>query len=295
MSLLAQDERLTRRVGALTLLLGVAAIVFVVFVADRIEWSRQTRISIAFTSTGSLREGAAFVVAGRQVGSVEAIALEPAGGVIVRVAIDADEARRIARDGDVFVTSRGPLGERYLEIGPGRLPGGPRLHEGDRLIGRDPPSLDRVLQRTWDNLTTARQFAEAVTPEFIALRDQLRTLGTTIDELVPANLIPMASLGIELEGLVGEARRLREVGLGGDAGLAAIAATVGRARATVGLVRRVLDTLDAKAAPLGTSVAAMRPGSPPAARGGRGGWIARSRGCAPRSTRSIRCSRRSPS
>ena len=32
---------------------------------------------------------------------------------------------------------------------------GRALREGDELLGRDPPSLDRVLQRTWDNMTTA--------------------------------------------------------------------------------------------------------------------------------------------
>ncbi|MEJ7601199.1 MAG: MlaD family protein [Kofleriaceae bacterium] len=258
MSLLAQDAGLTRRVGAVTLLLGLAAIVFVVFVADRIEWTRQTRFSIAFASTGSLREGAAFVVAGRAVGTVEAITLDPAGGVVASVAIAADQARRIARDGDVFITSRGPLGERYLEIGPSTATAFEPLHEGDRLVGRDPPSLDRVLQRTWDNLTTAKQFAEAVAPEFAALRDQLRALGTTIDELVPANLIGMASLGVELDGLATEARQLRDVGLGGEPGLHAIADTLNRARVTTAQVRRVLDTLDAQAAPLGANVAAMR-------------------------------------
>ena len=40
MSLLAQDERLTRRVGAVTLVLLAASIVFVIFVYDRIDWGR---------------------------------------------------------------------------------------------------------------------------------------------------------------------------------------------------------------------------------------------------------------
>jgi len=221
-----------------------------VFVADRIEWTEQARITVAFPSTGNLREGAPFVVAGRAVGKVESIALARGGGVEVGVAIEAAWARRIARDGDVFIASYGPLGERYLELGPAARPDGPTLHDGDRLAGHEPPSLDRVLQRTWENLTTAKQFADAVGPEFAALRAELRTLGTTLDELVMPNLFGVASLGIELDGLVGEARRLREDTLGGDAGLAALGATIDRARATIAQAREVLDALEGKATPL---------------------------------------------
>lgn len=257
--MLVQDERLTRKVGAVAIVVGLAAIVFVVAIADRIEWGARTRITVELASSGGLREGAAFTVAGRTVGEVESIALSPSGGVAVGVSLEADEAARIGRGGDVFVTSRGTFGERYLEIGPDPDPDGPHLREGDRLIGREPPSLDRVLQRTWDNLTIAKQFAEAVAPEFAAFRDQLRALGTTLDELFPpANLIGVAALGVEVQGLVDEARRLRDVSLGGEVGLVAIGAVLDRARATIAQAREVLDGLEGKAGLLATRLDTVR-------------------------------------
>jgi len=255
---LAQDEQLTRKVGAIAIVVGLIAIVFVVAIADRIEWGATTRITVTFPSTGNLRVGAGFVVAGRTVGEVESIALLPTGDVAVGVALDADEARRIGRGGDVFITSRGTFGERYLEIGPDPDPNGRWLREGDALVGHEPPSLDRVLQRTWNNLTIAKQFAEAVKPDFIALRTELRALATTIDELVPANLVGVAALGIEVRGLVDEARRLREVTLGGDNGLAAIGAMFDRASATIAQARQVLDALEGKAGKLATGVDTLR-------------------------------------
>src|SRR5690606_5019987 len=100
-SLLAQDERLTRRVGAVALVLLVLSILFVVFVYDRLEWGARIRVRIYFLSTGGLQEGAPFVVAGRAIGEVESIALSPRGaspvlegeeGVAVTVALDASEA-----------------------------------------------------------------------------------------------------------------------------------------------------------------------------------------------------------
>jgi len=62
-SLLAQDERLTRRVGAVALSVLALAFVFFVFIYDRIEWGSYTRVKVYFHHVGSLREGAPFVVA----------------------------------------------------------------------------------------------------------------------------------------------------------------------------------------------------------------------------------------
>ena len=125
--MLVQDERLVRRVGAVSLALLGLAIAFFVFVYDRIEWSSHVRVHVYFHHVGSLREGGAFVVGGRQIGTIETIALAPRGesgplggdeGVVVTVAIDASRAAMLDRRGDVFVASRGALSERYLELGP---------------------------------------------------------------------------------------------------------------------------------------------------------------------------------
>src|SRR5262249_5838852 len=154
----------------------------------RIEWGRHIRVRIYFHHTGGLREGAAVIVAGRTIGRVESIARAPHGapgplggeeGVVVTAAIAAPAARPSPRDGDLFIASRGALSERYLEIGPGAAvepsgsavgplgsmtPGPRTLADGDQLLGRDSPTLDRVLERTWNNLTTTREFVRAIEP-----------------------------------------------------------------------------------------------------------------------------------
>jgi len=264
-SLLAQDTRLARKVGVVTLLvLGLAA-AFVLFVWDRIEWGSHIRIAVYFHRTGGLHEGAPFVVAGRAIGDIESIALVPRGapdtplageeGVVAIVALAADEAARVVRGGDVFVASRGPFGESYLEIGPAPGPG-PALAAGDKFLGHDPPTLDRVLQRTWDNLMITREFGEAVAPEFDALRTQLRALAHNLETLVP-DVAGVASLSIEVRGLIDEARRLRDTTLGGDAGLAKAGATLDQARATIALARETLGALAPKARALGDAARAL--------------------------------------
>ena len=256
MSLLAQDEQLTRRVGAITLVLLVFAIAFALFIAPRIEWGQHLRVRVYFHHTGGLREGAPVVVGGRAIGRVEAIGRSPHGapgplggdeGVVVTAAIAAGAAGWVARDSDFFIASRGPLGERYLEIGPVPEAAAPRpLAGGDELLGRDPPTLDRVLERTWNNLTIARDFGREIRPELDALRRRLAELGETMDAIADDIGGTAGALGLllDLGALRAEARALREVGLGGDRGLAQLDAVVAGTRALLARARGAMATLD---------------------------------------------------
>lgn len=266
MSLAAQDERLTRRVGAVTLLVLVTGIALAIFVLPRIEWGEHVRLRVYFHHTGGLREGAPIVVAGAAVGRVEAIALSPRGapgplagdeGVAVTVAVEAAVARRVMRGGDVFVASRGALSERYLELGPAPAASTAPLADGDEVLGRDPPTLDRVLERTWNNLTTAQEFARAVRPEAEALRAAVGRLAATLDDLAPAVAGTGGLLG-ELAALRAEVHTLREVGLGGDRGLAQLSAVLDGSRAVVARARALLDGLGTTAAALAASTGALQ-------------------------------------
>jgi hypothetical protein len=262
MSLLAQDQHLTRRVGAVTLALLAAAIGFFVFVYDQIEWGSPIRVHVYFLSTGGLQEGAPFIVAGKPLGHIESIALSPRGavgkcggattplageeGVVVTVALDGDAAKRVTKGGDVFVTSHGALSSRFLELGPPPPGLGPTLAECDEFRGNDPPSLDRVLQRTWDNLTTARRFVDEVRPEARALGAEIDKLQAMMFELAPEILFRS-----DYSELFDEARRTYAA-LGGDPGIARIQAlgdhtetVIGEARVSIAKLRASADMLSA--------------------------------------------------
>ncbi|MFT3699295.1 MAG: MlaD family protein [Kofleriaceae bacterium] len=241
----------------------VAATAFFVFVYDRIEWGRHVRIRVYFHHAGALHEGGAFVAAGRSVGKIEAIALVPRGGskllgddegVVVKVAIDADIATQLDRGGDVFVASRGALAERYLELGPGTT--GESLHEGDELRGADPPSLDRVLQRTWDNLQTMAAFRDQVRPEWDALRAQLTELRAHLDPASAtaiAHADKIAPMWLETSGLLDEIQTLRERGHTAD-----VRDTIARVSAFYATARTQIVGLSQQAAQLGAAVDRLR-------------------------------------
>jgi ABC-type transporter Mla subunit MlaD len=253
-----RDERTTRRVGAIALAVLAGAIGFFVFVYDRIEWKSRVRAQIYFRDVGGLRPGAGFVVAGRSVGRVESIVPVTRGsegplggerGVAVTVAIDADEAARIhvrpwpwaAIDprhppADIFVASRGIVSERYLELAAAPAES-PVLRDGDKLLGASPATLDSVLQRWLESMTAMRAFREELRPELDALTAQLAELDGLVDR---SELAPMFG---SLVALRGEFVQLREVSLGGDAGLA-------HARSVVQTLRRLIDDLRQRAAML---------------------------------------------
>lgn len=267
--LAAQDEVLTRRVGTIALIVLGAAIVFAIFVAPRIEWGDHVRIRVAFHHVGGLREGAPLIVGGRAVGRVESIALRGDDGVVVTAAVDAAVARRIPHDSDVFIASRGTLSERYLEFAPGpaarrgATAGGSlarAIADGDEFRGADPPSLDRVIERMWTNLTIAEAFGRAIRPELDALGRELARLDATYEQTLGGapRVFGAGGAFADLVALRAEAHALREIGLGGDRVLAQLDALVARARATIARARGVLDSLAGPAGAFSDGVQALR-------------------------------------
>jgi ABC-type transporter Mla subunit MlaD len=280
-SLLAGSERLQTRLGAAVIVAILGAIAFVVFLADRIELTPQLRFEVHFSHAGPLHAGADVVVAGRAIGEVEGIApvargapgpLDGEPGVSARVRIDADSAWMIDAAGEFFVSSRGPLAERYIEIGPQpcarRERTRPRectptsvvppvrLVAGAKVRGVDPASMDRVMQRTWDNLQTTRRFVEDVRPELDQLTANIDQLRATIESVQP---VPgeWDRLFLEAGAMIGEARATWEL-IGGEDGVDDIRATMAAGSAVAALARTRLDQLTARWDGLATELDRMR-------------------------------------
>lgn len=266
MSLLAQDQRVTRVVGAIAMSLMTAAIVFFVFLWDRIDWGNHVRVRIYFASTGGLTEGAPVVVAGKDIGHVESIALagkpKHEDGVIVTIAMDEAWAKRLDASGDIFVTSRGMLSGRYLEIGPTTPNANPTVAAGTTFVavvrenlelnGREPPTLDRVLQRTLDNLNTTRAFGNDVKPALDELRHEIDGLQATM-----AGIAPDIAFRADVLALVAEGRQTYAA-LGGDAGVDRIGQVKDRAGSVFAQGRATIAQLRASADMLGASIDVLK-------------------------------------
>jgi ABC-type transporter Mla subunit MlaD len=271
------DVALLRRVGAIAiaaLALAIGAFMF----AGGVTLRSPTRIRVFFRHTAGLRERAPLVVAGHAIGRIEAISPVPHGrapalggevGVAVTVAIDAARAWQVPARAEIFVASRGPISDRFLEVAPPSGEPGPPVADGAELRGIDAPSLDSVLQHTWTNLTVFRDFTQAVGPELTALRRELDRLRDQVDALdgdlqaATSAHDPHAPAGVRgliaaVQGSIEAARHTRDVSLGAEPGIAHLRATLVDVRAMLVELHATLDRLTPLAAALAAHAVHVR-------------------------------------
>ncbi|HSR97473.1 MAG TPA: hypothetical protein VLM79_10505, partial [Kofleriaceae bacterium] len=164
---------------------------------------------------------------------------------------------------EIFVASRGPISDRFLEVAPPSGDPGPPIVDGAELRGVDPPSLDSVLQHTWTNLTVFRDFTQAVAPELTALRRELDRLRLQLDGLDRDLHAAGAASGVRAwidatRASLAAARRTRDVSLGGEPGVARLRTTLADAREVLGELHATIDRIAPIAATLGTGAARIR-------------------------------------
>ncbi|MCA9673824.1 MAG: hypothetical protein H6708_12870 [Kofleriaceae bacterium] len=258
MALLIHDQRLTRRVGAAVLAVTVLVVVFVVTVLDRME-TDGVHVRVYFTQATAFSEGAPVQIAGQTIGKLTSIAMVPAnqcgpghplegtGGLVAVATIDPAWARRIPANAEFFIGARSVFAPRYLEIGaPPRhaLPDRP-IREGDQVRGVDPPNLDRLLQRTWDNLTELKTFVDTIRPWTVDITVSAQALGATVLSLEPS---PGAfdAIDAEVQGAASDARRIVMDALEGTFDPAAFRRLAARVRVVVGSLEDTSDQIGAR-------------------------------------------------
>ena len=155
---------------------------------------------VFFDSLGGLKESGDVQVAGKLIGEIENIRYVPAhlaeaedhplhgaGGIAITVRVEKRYAYMVPVNGEFFISSKGIFGERFLEIGAPRAPEtretiGPEreVTDGDRIRGIDPPKVDRVLRRSYDNMIATKLF-------MMTMRPRWRKLRAAIDEALRRN------------------------------------------------------------------------------------------------------------
>ncbi|MBL8626874.1 MAG: MCE family protein [Myxococcales bacterium] len=265
------EPRAQLAVGTAVLAFLVLAVVFVLAIWPRLSFGGGDRVEVAFAHVGALKEGAPVIVAGSAIGRIESITpvsidglppghpLAGVGGAIVGVRLEARGRRRWAANAEVFISSKGFLSSRYLELGPppgGAAPAEP-IAAGAMVRGVDPPLIDRALQRTWDNLMVSRRFLDEIGPEARAVKAALTQLAATLEAAEPT---PGAfgELAAHVRATIAEARALGDELDAAGADPAALAALAARAEATLGHVRAQVDLMMAAADRLGAELARVR-------------------------------------
>ena len=172
------DDRIARRVGAVMLVLvGLASAAVVMVDCSRLRPG--IAVDVLYRHVGSLSEGADVELAGRTIGVVKSITLlppsavrdpshplHPDGGVAVHLRLQKRYAGWTALNSEIVITTKGILGEPYLEVGPpaGGAARQRPLSDGDQVRGVDPARMDQVLLHGYLNMTAFRALLDDIAP-----------------------------------------------------------------------------------------------------------------------------------
>ena len=163
------DERLNIRVG-LALLVALCVGVGAVFGLSGRTLAAVHQYHVDFSRIGGLKTGAKVLLSGREVGEVKDIRFAGRGVLRVDIWVRRDYRRYLYENSEFYVGMGGSiLGEPSLDIGAPRGGAAPGRELGDGAVvrGIDPPKLDDVLSRLYENLNT--------------ITDELRTDKDVID------------------------------------------------------------------------------------------------------------------
>ncbi len=125
-----------------TIVIGLVLLAFMAVAVGRVEVRPRDGYSleVMYNTVDGLREGAPVRYAGVNVGKVSFVRLEPAG---VRVGVSLTTDMPIPVDSRFVIASVGVLGDKHMEIHPGRAQ--IALEPGVELRGVDPVMMDSIL------------------------------------------------------------------------------------------------------------------------------------------------------
>jgi ABC-type transporter Mla subunit MlaD len=269
-ALLVNDDRLTTRVGAAVLVITALAVLFVLTIYGRLE-KDGTQIKVYFAQVTAVSEGASVQIAGNTIGSLTSIVLvrgsdvpvghplHGVGGIAATANLDPAWAARIPRNADFFISARSMFAPKYLEIGPPQHKALPDrfLVEGDEIRGIDPPSLDQVLQRTWESLNDTKRFMDAIRPSSQALTAAIARLTVTVVTLEPAPGT-WTAVDTEMRGAYAEATQLVDEARQGKLDVARLSQLAARTRALAGKVDGVVSEMRTNIALLKIGIARIQ-------------------------------------
>jgi ABC-type transporter Mla subunit MlaD len=181
----------------------------------------------------------------------------------VTVAIERRFADRAPINGDYFVSFRSILGASFLEVGPpiDDAERGRPVRNGDWVRGADPPLMDRVLIRSFQNLTASRLFVAAIAPEARRVAAAVTELSQTLRDIEP-DAATYERVSASISELTDEAEKLGVL-LDGSVDIDAFVDIARRADETLERLGTELATLETGIDELRADIAALGDKVPP--------------------------------
>ena len=140
--------KLELRLGFFVLFGLIILIAFVLLIGDFKTWGNSYRVNIIFSFVNGVKIGAPIRFAGVDVGQVETLQIQPQPQehkTEIKVVCLLRGNVQIPPDSVVWVNTLGLLGEKYIEIMPGK-DYSHFVREGDTLNGVDPIPMEEIAE-----------------------------------------------------------------------------------------------------------------------------------------------------
>lgn len=204
------------KVGALVLFSTALLVAFVLVLGD-FSFREGFQFHVQFDNAGGLKPGADVAIAGLNVGSVTSLEFikneNPATADMSAVAVQATirldprYADAVRHNSRFYITTRGVLGEPYIEVVTRSLDAKP-VASGDILRGVDPPRMEIMLARLNELLDTVTTLLDDPDVKLKELVANTSSLFGNLDDIVVRNRDAIDGAVAELHTTTSEASKL---------------------------------------------------------------------------------------
>lgn len=183
---LTNETKVGLFVGA-ALLIGLA---FTSIIGIENPFQKNLTLYVTYNFAGGIEVGSPVRVSGIKVGRVEKIdffvpeetsedkVLAP---VRLKISVRSDAARAVRADSRFYINLAGIIGERYIEITPGKLSSA-ELKKGDVIAGIDPPRIDQIFSQSFDLAGKISQIIEENKGDLTKSLDLIYKLSANINK-----------------------------------------------------------------------------------------------------------------
>ena len=146
---MSRDNGLELKVGLFVMIAALALTFFIISVSDLSIFEKGRHIQVVFGFASGLRESAPVRLAGVEVGLVKKLQVfvddADKRKTKVRVSVWIKDDINIPSDSNMTINQLGILGEKYLEIIPGRA--SDAIAENAVVVGHDPVPIERIAEQ----------------------------------------------------------------------------------------------------------------------------------------------------
>lgn len=202
------------KVGALVLF-SLLLLAGFIFVLGDFSLSKGFAFSVEFENAGGIKPGADVAIAGLNVGNVQGLDFIETKGegqmnaVAVRARLNVEEkyAKSIRENSEFFITTRGVLGEPYIEIVTETYDM-PQIAANSVMRGVDPPRIDLMISRAMRLLNIVTDLLENPKIATKSLLSNAAILVQTMNDILTANRDNIDGTLAGVRGSADEANKL---------------------------------------------------------------------------------------